>query len=450
MLSFLLLFIAIVFIILLTSRFQWHPFIALLIVSLGYGFAVGLSTEELIQSLQDGFGTTLGSIGMIIVAGLIIGAFVEESGGAHVIANFFVKIFGAKRIHWAIGCMGYLISIPVFADSGFVILTPLNKALTKKLGVSIAGTAIALGIGLTAAHTMVPPTPGPLAAAAIIGADLGWVIFIGLITSGVGLLVGIPFAKRMGNKIYIEPDSLSESDVIQSQEELPSLTRTLLPILIPLALIVSKAIIQFPGFPMSKGPIIAVIDFVGHPIIALLIGVFFAIRIPKKRDSNRLSEKGWVGKAIKGSATILLITAAGGAFGKVIQASGVHLSVEPLLKTLPLGIALPFLIAALIKTAQGSSTVAIVTTSSIVFPMLTALELTSTIDKALVVVAIGAGATVISHANDSFFWVVTQFSNMTVPQGYRLHSMATLLLGLTALVTLCILKAGINLLTFSI
>jgi GntP family gluconate:H+ symporter len=446
MLSFLLLFIAIVFIILLTSRFQWHPFIALLIVSLGYGFAVGLSTEELIQSLQDGFGTTLGSIGMIIVAGLIIGTFVEESGGAHVIANFFVKIFGAKRIHWAIGCMGYLISIPVFADSGFVILTPLNKALTKKLGVSLAGTAIALGIGLTAAHTMVPPTPGPLAAAAIIGADLGWVIFIGLITSGVGLLVGIPFAKRMGNKIYIEPDSLSESDVIQSQEELPSLTRTLLPILIPLALIVSKAIIQFPGFPMSKGPIIAVIDFVGHPIIALLIGVFFAIRIPKKRDSNRLSEKGWVGKAIKGSATILLITAAGGAFGKVIQASGVHLSVEPLLKTLPLGIALPFLIAALIKTAQGSSTVAIVTTSSIVFPMLTALELTSTIDKALVVVAIGAGATVISHANDSFFWVVTQFSNMTVPQGYRLHSMATLLLGLTALATLFIIKAGISLL----
>ncbi|MCH1433291.1 MAG: GntP family permease [Flavobacteriaceae bacterium] len=446
MLSFLLLFIAIVFIILLTSRFQWHPFIALLIVSLGYGFAVGLSTEELIQSLQDGFGTTLGSIGMIIVAGLIIGTFVEESGGAHVIANFFVKIFGAKRIHWAIGCMGYLISIPVFADSGFVILTPLNKALTKKLGVSLAGTAIALGIGLTAAHTMVPPTPGPLAAAAIIGADLGWVIFIGLITSGVGLLVGIPFAKRMGNKIYIEPDSLSESDVIQSQEELPSLTRTLLPILIPLALIVSKAIIQFPGFPTSKGPIIAVIDFVGHPIIALLIGVFFAIRIPKKRDSNRLSEKGWVGKAIKGSATILLITAAGGAFGKVIQASGVHLSVEPLLKTLPLGIALPFLIAALIKTAQGSSTVAIVTTSSIVFPMLTALELTSTIDKALVVVAIGAGATVISHANDSFFWVVTQFSNMTVPQGYRLHSMATLLLGLTALATLFIIKAGISLL----
>jgi GntP family gluconate:H+ symporter len=446
MLSFLLLFIAIVFIILLTSRFQWHPFIALLIVSLGYGFAVGLSTEELIQSLQDGFGTTLGSIGMIIVAGLIIGTFVEESGGAHVIANFFVKIFGAKRIHWAIGCMGYLISIPVFADSGFVILTPLNKALTKKLGVSLAGTVIALGIGLTAAHTMVPPTPGPLAAAAIIGADLGWVIFIGLITSGVGLLVGIPFAKRMGNKIYIEPDSLSESDVIQSQEELPSLTRTLLPILIPLALIVSKAIIQFPGFPMSKGPIIAVIDFVGHPIIALLIGVFFAIRIPKKRDSNRLSEKGWVGKAIKGSATILLITAAGGAFGKVIQASGVHLSVEPLLKTLPLGIALPFLIAALIKTAQGSSTVAIVTTASIVFPMLTALELTSTIDKALVVVAIGAGATVISHANDSFFWVVTQFSNMTVPQGYRLHSMATLLLGLTALATLFIIKAGISLL----
>lgn len=447
MLSFLLLFLAIVLIILLTSRFQLHPFVALLVVSLAYGFATGLSTDQLIQSLQEGFGATLGSIGMIIVAGLIIGTFIEESGGAHVIADFFVKIFGAKRIHWAIGCVGYLISIPVFADSGFVILTPLNKALTRKLGVSLAGTAIALGIGLTAAHTMVPPTPGPIAAAAIIEADLGWVILFGLITSGMGLVVGIPFAKKMGTKIYIEPDALTPSEGIPSKDTLPSLTRTLLPILIPIVLIVCKAVVQFPGFPVSEGAGVTLIKFVGTPIIALLIGVFLALRIPKRWDSKQLSESGWMGKAIKGSATILLITAAGGAFGKVIQASGVHHSVEPLLTSLPLGIALPFLIAALIKTAQGSSTVAIVTTASIVYPMLAALELTSTIDKALVVVAIGAGATVISHANDSFFWVVTQFSNMTVPQGYRLHSMATLMLGLTALATVFLIKAGVSLLT---
>jgi GntP family gluconate:H+ symporter len=447
MLSFILLFCAILLIILLTSKLQWHPFIALVLVSIGFGLAVGLSADQVINSLRDGFGSTLGSIGMIIVAGLIIGTFIEESGGAQVIANYFINMMGQKRLHAAIGWMGYLISIPVFADSGFVILTPLNKALTRKAGVSLAGTAIALGIGLTAAHTMVPPTPGPLAAAAIIGADLGWVILIGLFTSSLGLFVGIQFAKRMGKKIWIEADSLTSPSPQQLEEELPSLTRTLLPILIPLFLIVSKAIVQYPGFPLDEGGLRSIIVFIGHPVIALLIGVFFAVRIPKKRERKHLSESGWVGKAIKGSATILLITAAGGAFGKVIQASELHLSVEPLLKSLPLGLALPFVLAAVIKTAQGSSTVAIVTTASIVGPMLGGLDLVTTIDKALVVIAIGAGSTVISHANDSFFWVVTQFSNMTVPQGYRLHSMATLLLGSTALIVLLLIQFGMSFFT---
>ncbi|MEK9741118.1 MAG: GntP family permease [Flavobacteriaceae bacterium] len=443
--SFILLFFAILSIIMLTSKFQWHPFIALILVSIGFGLAVGLTSEQVLKSLQEGFGSTLGSIGMIIVAGLIIGTFVEESGGAQVIANYFIKKLGQKRLHAAIGWMGYLISIPVFADSGFVILTPLNKALTRKMGVSLAGTAIALGIGLTAAHTMVPPTPGPLAAAAIIGADLGWVILIGLFTSSIGLLVGIKFAKRMGENIWIEADSLNSIDSQIDTEELPSLIKTLFPILIPLFLIISKAIVQYPGFPLDKGVFRSSIEFIGHPIIALMIGVIFAIRIPKKGNRKYLSEKGWVGKAIKGSSTILLITAAGGAFGKVIQTSEIHLTVEPILKSLPLGLALPFVIAAVIKTAQGSSTVAIVTTASIVVPMLDGLGLITPIDKALVVIAIGAGSTVISHTNDSFFWVITQFSNMTVPQGYRLHSLATLLLGSTALIVLLLIQYTMSL-----
>lgn len=267
MLSFILLFCAILLIILLTSKLQWHPFIALVLVSIGFGLAVGLSADQVVNSLRDGFGSTLGSIGMIIVAGLIIGTFIEESGGAQVIANYFINMMGQKRLHAAIGWMGYLISIPVFADSGFVILTPLNKALTRKAGVSLAGTAIALGIGLTAAHTMVPPTPGPLAAAAIIGADLGWVILIGLFTSSLGLFVGIQFAKRMGKKIWIEADSLTSPSPQQLEEELPSLTRTLLPILIPLFLIVSKALVQYPGFPLDEGGLRSIIVFIGHPEI---------------------------------------------------------------------------------------------------------------------------------------------------------------------------------------
>lgn len=418
---------------------------ALLVVSIAFGLASGMSAQQLIQSLKEGFGTTLGSIGMIIVAGLIIGTFVEESGGAHVIAQFFTKLFGTTRIHAAMGWLGYIISIPVFADSGFVILTPLNKALTRKVGVSLAGTAVALGIGLTAAHTMVPPTPGPLAAAAIIGADLGWVIFTGVIASSLGLIVVIQFAKKMGQKIWIDPGVPSLSEEKLKAEERPSLGRTILPILIPLFLIVCKAIVQYPGFPITKGPVVILIQFVGDPLIALFIAVFFALRIPKKNVAKQMSEKGWVGKAIKGSATILLITAAGGAFGKIIQETGLHHSVEPYLKALPLGLALPFLLAALIKTAQGSSTVAIITAASIVAPMLNGLGLTSDLDKALVVTAIGAGSAVISHANDSFFWVITQFSNMTIPQGYKLHSLATLLLGSTVLSVLLLLKGGLAL-----
>lgn len=440
MILFILLFVAILLIIFLTSRQNWHPFIVLLMVSIGYGLASGMSTDLILSSIKEGFGGTLGSIGIVIVAGIIIGVFFEQSGGAYVIAQFFEKVFGKKRIHAAIGWMGYLISIPVFADSGFVILTPLNKALTKKVGISLAGTVVALSMGLTAAHTMIPPTPGPLAAAAIIGADLGWVIIIGLFASSVGLLVSLQFAKYIGKKIWIEPDTVVLSAEEKKPEKLPSLFRTLLPIVIPILLIVSKAIVEYPGFPIDEGHLKAAIVFIGHPLVALLIGIFFAVRIPKKTDPIQLSEKGWMGKAISGSATILLITAAGGVFGKVIQASEIHLVFEPLLKTLPLGLALPFLLTALIKTAQGSSTVAIVTAASIVFPMLEGLGLTSTIDKALVVAAIGSGSTMVSHANDSFFWVLTQFSNMSVPQGYRLHTLGTLVLGGTSICSLLILK----------
>jgi len=234
--SFLLLFIAVALIVFLTGQLQWHPFLVLILVSIGFGLASGMAPDMVLTTLQKGFGDTLGSIGIIIVVGLIIGTFFEKSGGAIVIANLFVRLLGSKRMHTAIAFMGYLISIPVYADSGFVILTPINKALTKKVGLSLAGTAVALGIGLTASHTMVPPTPGPLAAAAIIGADLGWVIVIGLVASILGLLVCIRFSKYMGEKIWIESDSASPTDEENTTEQLPSLTKTILPIFTPLLL----------------------------------------------------------------------------------------------------------------------------------------------------------------------------------------------------------------------
>ena len=434
--AFLPLFLAILGIIVLTSRWKWHPFLALIVVSIGFGWAVGMPSADILKALQDGFGGTLGAIGIIIVAGLIIGTFLEQSGGAQVIAHFFIHKLGGKRIHWVMGCIGFLVSIPVFADSGFVILSPLNKALTKKVGVSLAGTAIALSMGLTGAHTMVPPTPGPIAATAIIGADLGLVIVFGLLASSIGVGICILFAKFMGNRIWIAPQIETHPTEEINEQSLPSLKRTLLPILVPIALIVCNSIVSYPSFPMEVGALKNSIAFIGHPIIALFIGVFLAMFVPKKWEGQRLTQDGWLGMAVKGAATILLITAAGGAFGKVIQSSGIHHNIEPLLKGLPLGLVMPFLLAALIKTAQGSSTVAIVTAASLVLPILESLGLTAAYDKALVVVAIGAGSAVVSHANDSFFWVVTQFSQMSVPQGYRLHTLASLILGISALLTL--------------
>ena len=443
--AFLPLFLAIVGIIVLTSRWKWHPFLALIVVSIGFGWAVGMPSAAILKALQEGFGGTLGAIGIIIVAGLIIGTFLEQSGGAQVIAQFFIRKLGGKRIHWVMGCIGYLVSIPVFADSGFVILSPLNKALTKKVGVSLAGTAIALSMGLTGAHTMVPPTPGPIAATAIIGADLGLVIVFGLLASSIGLSVCILFAKFMGSRIWIAPKVDAHPTAEITPEYLPTLGRTLLPILVPIGLIVCNSVVSYPGFPIQEGTLKNSIAFVGHPIIALFIGVFLALFVPKKWDGQRLTQEGWLGMAVEGAATILLITAAGGAFGKVIQSSGIHHNIEPLLKDLPLGLILPFLLAALIKTAQGSSTVAIVTAASLALPMLEVLGLTAAFDKALVVVAIGAGSAVVSHANDSFFWVVTQFSQMSIPQGYRLHTLASLILGISALTTLYCIKGVLSL-----
>src|SRR3990172_8967208 len=185
------LILSVVFIILLTARLQVHPFIALLLVALMYGFLAGMPMNEIIISINDGFGSTMGKIGLIIVLGVIIGAFLENSGGAYTLAEKVLRIIGKKRVPEAMGIIGYFVSIPVFADSGFLLLSPLNKSLSKKAGISLAGSAVALGLGLTSTHALVPPTPGPIAAAGILNADLGLVLILGLILAALALIVGV-------------------------------------------------------------------------------------------------------------------------------------------------------------------------------------------------------------------------------------------------------------------
>ena len=424
--------VSVALIILLTVRLKIHPFIALLLVAIVYGFLAGMPADEIIRSVNEGFGKTLGGIGLIIILGVIIGAFLENSGGAYAIAERVLKIVGKKRVPLAMGSMGYVVSIPVFGDSGFLLLSPLNKSLSKKAKISLAGSAIALALGLTASHTMVPPTPGPIAAAGILGADLGMVLMVGVPVSIFALTIGIIFATRIVSKIQIDPaPEISEEKLAELSKNAPSAMMSCVPVFVPIILIVSKSILK--NIDGVGGPVVDTLMFLGEPFVALFIGVFLSLLLPKKLEAEMLSTTGWVGKALASAASIILITGAGGVFGKVLQNSGIAQVMGDALDGYNLGIWLPFLLAAAIKTAQGSSTVALITAASIMAPLMETLGFVTGLDKAMVVVAIGAGSAVVSHANDSFFWVVTQMTGMDVKTGYRTHSLGTLILGMSAI-----------------
>ena len=434
-----LLVLSIIFIVLATTTLKLHPFLALLITAFGFGILSGMPLPEVVKSVNEGFGGTIGYIGIVILAGSIIGTFLEKSGGAYRLATSTLRLTGEKNVPLAMGCVGYVVSIPVFCDSGFVLLSSLMKALARKAGITLAASAIALSLGLYATHTMVPPTPGPVAAAGIIGADLGLTIMWGLLVSLFALAAGWLFATQYASRTHIPADS-GASAAEPSLADSPSVTKSLLPIILPIMLIVLRSIAELPDKPLGTGPIIELLGFLGQPVVALLIGVALAALLPKKLDRAMLSSGGWVGEAIVAAAIIIIITGAGGAFGKVLQNSGIAKIIGEHLTASPLGILLPFVIAAGIKTAQGSSTVAIITTASLVAPLLASLGLDSDTAKALVVVAIGAGAMVVSHANDSYFWVVTQFSNMDVKTGYKLQTLGTLVQGVAAAITVYVIS----------
>ncbi|HKJ34463.1 MAG TPA: GntP family permease [Balneolales bacterium] len=426
------LLLSIFLIILLTTRFNMHPFIVLFLVALLYGLVAGMPLHKIISSVNHGFGDTLGSIGLLIIFGVIIGKFLDKSGGAYKIAEKVLKVTGKDRVPVAMGIIGYFVSIPVFADSGFILLSPLNKSLSKKAKISLAGSAVALGLGLTATHVLVPPTPGPIAAAGILHADLGLVMLLALPVSAIALVVALIYATKYAAKTYIDPiPDTGESEIEKRVKDAPGALKSSLPVFVPISLIILRSLAKL--YKAHLIPIVAeILSFIGEPFIALLIGMLLAFLLPKKLDRSMLSTSGWVGQALRESASIILITGAGGIFGQVLQNSGIAKILGHTLSNVDLGIWLPFLLAAAIKTAQGSSTVALITASSIMVPLMGPLGFVTELEKVLVVLAIGAGSAVFSHANDSFFWVVTQLSGMDTKMGYKLFSLGTFILGLTA------------------
>ncbi len=392
---------------------------------------------DIVSNIRSGFGGTLGYIGIVIIAGTIIGTILEKTGGALSITNAILKIVGSKRSPLAMSIAGYIVSIPVFCDSGYVILSPLNKGLAKKTGISMTVMAVALATGLYATHCLVPPTPGPLASAGILGADLGLVILWGLVVSIPALIAGLLWATLFAKRYHVEPVLEEDFETIQEKYgKLPSAFLSFLPLIIPIILILLKSLTNPDLGLFEQGNWFSnLMGFIGDPVIALIIGVFLSLLLVRGQDLKQ-AVSGWFGDGIKNAALILAITGAGGAFGSILKASPMSDFLTGTLSGWEIGIFLPFLISAALKAAQVSSTVAIITTSSIMAPVLGSLGL----EPFLTVLAIGAGAMTVSHANDSYFWVVSKFSDMEVSTAYKSYTTATLIEGLAAMAGVFVLS----------
>lgn len=438
--------VAIAAMILLISKLKVHPFLAIMLVSLVLALVAGIPLTDIPGVIGAGFSGTFSSIGIVIILGAFIGTILEKTGAALKLADMVIKVVGEKNPGLAVELMGWVVSIPVFCDSGFVILNPIRKALVKRTGKSSVAMTVCLSCGLYISHVFIPPTPGPIAAANTLGVgeNLLLVIGIGVLCSIFPLIAGLFYAKFIGKKIKSADEVTDNGEVVKTYEELkaefgklPNGFNAIAPLVVPILLMAASSVVTMVGW---TGFFANLFKFLGTPIIALAVGAVFAIvqlfTAKKGKDFYNLTNE-----TLKTVGPILFVTAAGGVLGKVIASSDmVNFISEHANVFQTLGIFFPFLLAAILKSAQGSSTVAITTTAGIVAPLLGVLGFATPVEIALVVMAIGAGAMTVSHANDSYFWVVTNFGDMTPAQGYRTQTLMTLIIGLASMVEIFILS----------
>lgn len=449
-------------IIVLVLRTRLDAFVALLIAALVTGAVAGQPALEIVGSITTGFGNTLASIGIVIGLGVGIGKILEVSGAANALALAFLRIFGKGREPWAMGSVGALVSIPVFCDSGYVIMNPLARSIARVKRGGYVTLALALGCGMTLTHHMVPPTPGPLAVAGILGTDLGGLILAGLIFTVILLPVVVFYAKWMGPKLestisteireavygnatragsghysststtLADDDSAhSNVDDLAPANPAPMLGTPpegakphhvgaflgSLPLIVPLLLIivntVSAAIDQSAqgalGGEYKPSSWAVPLAFFGNPVVALVIGVLLAVYLLLPRWTPRNKVQGWFADAAASAGLILLITGAGGALGQVLRDSGVGDELATAIAATPLpAFLVPFMIATLVRIAQGSGTVAMITAASVTAPLVTSLG----VDPLIAALACTSGSMVFSYFNDSYFWVVTRFTGL--------------------------------------
>lgn len=431
--------LAVIIMIVAISKFKQHPFVVMVLISIFVGLICGMPADKVIATVKGGFGGILSSIGIVIVAGTIIGTILEKTGAALVMANTILNVVGKARSVLTMSLTGYVTGIPVFCDSGFVILSPIARALAARSNTSLAVMGTALSSGLYATHCLVPPTPGPIAMAGTLNADLGMVIGVGLITSIPAMLAGLIYAKKVAVNYDIPANpEFTVEQLMEKYGKLPSVAHSFAPILLPILLIAGKSVADFPSQPLGAGALKTFVSFIGDPVIALLIGIFLAMTlIPGSESENKFE---WMSQGVLNSASILVITGAGGAFGAILKSLPLADALSSTLLSLSIGVFLPFIISALLKTAMGASTVAMIVTSAMVAPMMPSLGFETEIGKALVIMAIGAGSMCVSHANDSYFWVVSQFSDMTTNVAYKCQTGVTFVEGIVTVVFVYIMS----------
>ena len=434
-LAILLLFLLVL--ILAISKWNIHPFIALIIVAVGLGLSLGMGGEQTIEVLLKGFSETLRWIAVIIILGAFIGEVLQESGGAFRISNSVVKRVKEKNLPWAMGLTGYLVSIPVFVDVAYILLQPITESLAVKSKKPVLYLGLALTAGLTVSHTLIPPTPGPMAVASLLNVDIGRMLAVNLFVALCAMVGGIFFVKIFVNDLWLEYDKKIVDESLVAEQESISDAQSghvffdLLPILIPIVLMGFGAFVDFK----ENNPIHDLMHFMTLPLVAVFMGAFISIYQLKTSDKRSLINR-LVEQAIVKSALVIMITGAGGSLGYVIKQSGIQVEIVEVFAAYPfLGMMLPFVVAAILTTSTGSITVSLVGTASMIGPMSDSLS----ISPEMIAAMIGCGAFCVFHANSSFFWLLNRLHEVPPKILYRSYTLQSLAMGFAGLIGALIL-----------
>src|SRR6056297_216935 len=410
--------VGIALLLILVTKFKVNAFISLLIASIFVGIAAGMPPSSVIESIQNGMGGTLGFVATVVGLGAIFGQILEHSGGAEALAQTLLNKFGKENASWALMITGFFVAIPVFFDVGFIILVPLVYALARDTGKSLLYYGIPLLTGLAVTHSFIPPTPGPIAVAEIIGADLGWIILFGFIIGiPAAVLAGPVFGRYISKKIHVGiPEYMNVDESPDEESTLPSFGLICAIISIPLILILCNTLTEaLVGAGMiEKGWITVFFTFVGHPFVALIIAVLMALYwLGTQRGTSRSQLSDLSMEALKPAGVIILITGAGGVFKQVLIDSGIGKMLADGMADFGLpAIVLAYVIACAVRITQGSATVSMITAAGIMSPIISEFTFSEP-HKALIALAIASGATILSHVNDSGFWLVNRYLGLS-------------------------------------